>query len=56
MMKSVLQMEQVSKLTEIERNKHKGGNINNNNINNNNEKNKENNNFKRYCHNEPGRN
>ena len=42
MMKSVLQMEQVSKLTEMERNKDKGGNINNNNINNNNDKNKEN--------------
>ena len=37
MMKSVLQMEQVSKLTEMERNKDKGGNINNNN-----DKNKEN--------------
>ena len=43
MMKSVLQMEQVSKLTEMERNKDKGGNINinisniNNNINNKNE-------------------
>ena len=41
MMKSVLQMEQVSKLTEMERNKDKGGNIKisnvNNNINNNNE-------------------
>jgi hypothetical protein len=34
MMKSVLQMEQVSKLTEMERNKDKGGNINISNVNN----------------------
>lgn len=45
MMKSVLQMEQVSKLTEMERNKDKGGNIKISNVNNNiNNKNEINNN------------
>ena len=45
MMKSVLQMEQVSKLTEMERNKDKNGNINISNVNNNiNNKNEINNN------------
>ena len=39
MMKSVLQMEQVNKLTEMERNKDKNGNINISNINNINDKN-----------------